>query len=162
MTRGEPVEPGSFHLSVAVWTVNSLQRILLTRRDPDKPEYPNFWECTGGSALAGEDSRTAAVRELWEETGIPAEKSELTQLGSLQEEDCFVDTYILRRDIPAEALRLQPGETVEARWVSLPQLDEMIDAGIVAPPVVGRLCLLRERFERFLEGETLEDPAGKD
>ena len=57
---------------------------------------------------------------------------------------------------------MQPGETVEARWVSLPQLDEMIDAGIVAPPVVGRLCLLRERFERFLEGETLEDPAGKD
>lgn len=45
--------------------------ILLTRRDASKRYMPGKWENTGGHVVSGEDSPTAAARELAEETGIP-------------------------------------------------------------------------------------------
>ena len=152
MVRGEPVEPGTFHQTVEVWTVSADRKILLTLRDPDKPEYPNLWECTGGSALAGEDSRSGAVRELFEETGIAVREEELTLLLSRRKGDCFCDSYIVQKDVPLQDIRLQPGETAGARWVSLPQLEEMIDAGLLARPVEESFFRIREQCERFLDG----------
>lgn len=49
---------------VEVWTVNSEKNILVTLRYASKEIYPNKWENSGGSALAGETSKQAAVREL--------------------------------------------------------------------------------------------------
>lgn len=42
--------------------------LLLTRHDVDG--YPARWLTTGGHLEAGEDHRTAAIRELYEETGL--------------------------------------------------------------------------------------------
>ena len=70
--RGTPCAAGEYHIVVSVWTLDSRDNFLLTLRDPAKESYPNTWENTGGSALAGETSRAAAVRELAEETGILA------------------------------------------------------------------------------------------
>lgn len=148
--RGEPLEPGSYHITVEIWTVNSGRRLLLTLRDPDKKEYPNLWECTGGSVLSGEDSRSGAAREVFEETGIMADPSELTPLYSRIKGDCICDSYLLKKDVPPQSLRLQPGETVDYRFVSLPQLDEMLDAGLIARPVANSLLLVREQLERLL------------
>lgn len=41
--------------------------LLLRRRDA-----PGFWQSVTGSLEAGESPRAAAVRELWEETGLGA------------------------------------------------------------------------------------------
>ena len=60
---------GEFHLVVYAWIRGGDGRYLLTKRSPNKG-YPNMWECTGGSALAGDDSLTAALREVREETGL--------------------------------------------------------------------------------------------
>jgi len=38
-------------------------------RHPNKKEYSNYWENTGGSVLSGETSKVGAIRELFEETG---------------------------------------------------------------------------------------------
>ena len=67
--RGERLGEGEFHLVVHVWIVNGKGEYLITKRSPNKP-FPGMWECTGGSALAGEDSLGAALRETKEETGI--------------------------------------------------------------------------------------------
>ena len=154
--RGEHMEPGTFHLVVYVWTVNSNKQILVTLRHPQKEEYPDFWENTAGSALAGEKSRQAAVRELYEETGINAQESELTLLGVRKEKSQFADTYIVRKDTSLGELTLQEGETVDARWITLAELDELIKSNRLAPPVVQRLALVREDFEAFLNYETAD------
>lgn len=148
--RGKPLEPGTYHITVEIWTVNSERRLLLTLRDPDKEEYPNLWECTGGSVLAGEGSREGAAREVFEETGIIAEPSELIPLYSQIKNDCICDSYLLKKDLPPESIRLQPGETADFRFVSLPMLDEMLDAGLIARPVANSLLLVREQLERYL------------
>ncbi len=149
--RGAPMEPGTYHTVVCVWTVNSRGEILLTLRDPRKDVYPpGMWENTAGSAFAGEESAPAAARELFEETGIAVKPRELLLLGTRREKSAFADTYAVRRDIPRAALCLLPGETVDARWVTLPQLDALMERGKVAKPVCERLAEVREKFEAFL------------
>ena len=67
--RGDPFGHGERHLGVEIWTLDGRGCVLLTRRDLRK-RFGGLWECPGGSALAGEDSRTAVRRELREETGL--------------------------------------------------------------------------------------------
>ena len=148
--RGVPCPPGEYHLVVTVWTVNSSGSILLTLRDPAKESYPNTWENTGGSALAGETSRGAAVRELLEETGIAAAEEELIPLGSQTTRDAHVDHYLLRRDIALKDLHLQPGETVDARWVTLEELNARISDLSLAKPIGEQFEGIRETFERLV------------
>lgn len=147
--RGEPMSAGTYHNVVEVWTVNSCKEILLTLRHPDK-EYGNYWENTGGSVLAGERSSQGAVRELFEETGIEAEQNDLLLLGCRREEEAFVDTYIVRKDVDLTELVMQDGETIDAQWVTLVKLDELIFSERIAKPNVDRLQPIRKKFEDFL------------
>ncbi len=149
--RGTPCARGEYHVVVSVWTVDAQNNVLLTLRDPAKESYPNHWENTGGSALAGETSLSAAVRELEEETGILATGDELILVGSETTRDTFVDHYLLRRDLPLNEVRLQPGETVDAKWVSLAELDAMIADLSLAKPIGEQFKEIRDRFLHFLQ-----------
>lgn len=141
---------GLYHLVVGIWTVNTNHEILLTKRSPEKPLWPLSWENSGGSALSGETSPQAAMRELFEETGILARQDELHFVNRDLGRTAIVDNYILRRDIPITALTLQKGETCDAKWVSLNTLDAMIASGEIAEPISRRLRLFRHEFENFL------------
>lgn len=149
--RGMPGSPGEYHIVVSIWTVDSRGNILLTLRDSVKESYPDRWENTGGSALAGETSKSAAVRELEEETGISAAEDELILVGTEATRDSFVDHYLLRRDISLADIRLQPGETADAKWVSLSELNEMISDLTLAKPIGEQFNEIRERFLLFLK-----------
>lgn len=81
LLRGEAIPDGVYHLVVDVYTVNEKQEILVTKRAGQK-KWPYYWEVTGGSALAGENGYQAAVRELYEETGIKTEERSLLFLYS--------------------------------------------------------------------------------
>ena len=151
--RENPMIPGENHIVVDVWTVNSNCEVLLTLRHPDKKDYPDCWENTGGSILAGETSKQGAVRELFEETGITACEGELHILGTYKEPTAFVDSYVVRKDINISELTMQDGETVEAKWVTLKILDEMISDGSIAYPVSKRLAPVRKQFETFIFGK---------
>ena len=94
--------------------------------------------CAGGSALAGEDSRTAVRRELREETGLAARPEALRLLDTAWGTSSAVDIYLYAMAGTAQ-IRLQPGETADYRWVSLEELAGMMDAGLIAAPIVPRL-----------------------
>ena len=141
---------GTYHIAVGIWTVNHQNQILLTLRAPEKPDWPNMWENTAGSVLSGETSRQGAVRELFEETGIRVTEEELFLLGTERTRNTIGDCYIVRKTVPLKEIVFQKGETCDARWVSLEELDQMIAAGEVAPPVSGRLSRIRKCFEAYL------------
>ena len=54
--RGKPMNNGEYHLEVSVWIENDNGDYLISQRSPTKT-FPNMWECTGGNAVAGDDSR---------------------------------------------------------------------------------------------------------
>lgn len=126
--RGAPIPHGEYHIVVQVMTINSSGEILLTQRVPEKTSGGK-WECSGGCAVAGETSREAAARELFEETGIMADENELDLEWSLTTDSMLRDFYILVKDVPLSAMRLQSIEVCAAKWVSFERLCEMVRCG---------------------------------
>lgn len=146
--RGTPWHAGEFGLVVCVWVYDGRGRLLLTRRAPQK-SYAGTWENSGGAAQAGETSRQAIVRELREETGICARPEEFEFLCTDRDAHMFFDHYALRRDTPLEALVLQPGETVDAKWVDFDEIHRMIRTGqicgVIAQEFLRQEQMLRKR-----------------
>lgn len=136
--RGTPMAPGDFVVVACAWISNGRGQLLITRRAPQKKSSPNQWENSGGAVRAGETSLEGISREVFEETGIRAKPEEFAFMGAFRSKDTFYDLYFLQKDVPLEQLRLQPGETVEAKWVTPEELREMIDRGQVAAPIAKR------------------------
>lgn len=130
--RGDPLSKGEYHLVVHVWMQNSAGDFLLTKRSPNKG-YPNMWETTGGSAQSGDDSMTAALREVKEETGLTLDPKQGRRLITYQREDAFVDVWLFSQEYGLEEVSLQPGETVEASYVSVQKMQQLMEAGELVP-----------------------------
>ena len=126
--RGTRWHTGEYGLVVCVWVYDGKGNILLTRRAPGK-SFSGTWENSGGAAKAGETSRQAIARELFEETGIRAGVAEFEFLRSVRDKNTFYDHYCLKRQTPLEEIVLQPGETDGVKWVTFPQIHEMIRTG---------------------------------
>lgn len=125
--RGKRLRSGENHLVVHIWVVNSVGRYLIQRRSPHLKLMPNVWAVTSGSAIAGEDSLTAAKRELSEELGVSASAEKFSFLGRLKRRNSFCDIWLLQKDVAVPDLTLQKEEVAEARWVSKEQLLTMLD-----------------------------------
>lgn len=149
--RGEKIEQGHYHVVVGIWTINSQNEILLTLRHAEKDFYPNCWENTGGCVRAGEGSLQGAKRELFEETGIDVKEEDFILFKTERTEDTFSDTYIVRVDRLVEELVMQEGETVAAKWVSLEELEEMVQRGEIGLPIAEKFLKLREELKLYLQ-----------
>ena len=76
-----------FSRSVAVATAVILQDneqwyILAGQRGTGTPDYQGYWNLPCGYLDYNEDAKTAAAREVFEETGIKLNPSELKSFGS--------------------------------------------------------------------------------
>ena len=89
--RGVPIKQGEYHIVVQVCVLDRQGRLLMTKRHPGKIDG-NMWEVTAGSALAGEDSVTGAMRELREETGYSAEN--IIPLGKVNTSTAYSEEVI--------------------------------------------------------------------
>ena len=123
--RGTPWNPGEFGLVVCVWVYDGKGRILLTRRAKGK-SFAGTWENSGGAAKAGETSRQAIARELFEETGIRAGEDEFELLDTDRDRNTFYDFYCLKRDVALKDIVLLPGETDDVQWASFGKIHWMI------------------------------------
>ena len=126
--RGTPWQPGEYGLVVCVWVYDGKGHLLLTRRAKGK-SFAGTWENSGGFAKAGENSRQAVVRELYEETGIRAEAEEFELLYSDRDKNNFYDFYCLKRQVKLKDVVLLPGETDDVMWASFGKIRWMIRSG---------------------------------
>ena len=140
--RGTPWEKGEYGLVVCVWVYDGHGKVLLTRRAPEK-SAAGTWENSGGAVKAGEDSLTAIVRELREETGITAKPEEFELLDACTERGTHYDHYCLRRDPAKVKVVLQPGETDGVQWATFEMVREMIKKRQICK-VIGRQFLRHE------------------
>ena len=134
LQRGKPIPKGCYHLVVSAWIMNSQGQYLLSQRHPDK-QYPLYWECTGGSILAGESSLTGAIREVKEELGITLDPTRAkliyqTRRDSTQD---FYDVWLFHEDVELAAIRLQQSEVVNVKWVDWSELLDMFRSGKLHP-----------------------------
>lgn len=130
--RGDPLKPGERHLVVYIWIRRSDGRFLLTRRAPNKG-YPNMWECTGGSAIAGDDSLSAALREVREETGIVLLPEEGRLFRTHKFPDAFAHVWFFNHEFDSADVVCQPGETTAARAATIEEIEALNDSGEFVP-----------------------------
>ena len=140
MTRGEKVPEGYFHMVCDVLIRHTDGDYLLMLRSREKKVYPGRWESTcGGSALAGEDALTAALRELREETGIVLNHLEEIDRSVHRHFNSIHYSFLGSTDCPKDSITLQPGETEGYRWVSEEEFREFVNSDII--PSVKRYLL---------------------
>lgn len=134
--RGEALAPGEYHLVVHVCIFNSAGQLLIQQRHPDKIGWPGYWDLSAaGSALAGEDSRAAAVRETREELGIEIDLDEECPRFSVSFSGGFDDYWMAECDLELDQLRLQPEEVSAARWVDPDEFKALVRDGRMIPYV---------------------------
>ena len=129
LVRGEPIPKGMNHLVIHAWYINPQGRLLIQQRAFDRPLAPGLWFCTGGSALQGEDTRTACIRETEEELGFTPDMGRALLPISMKGKEYFTDVYMIPADIPVSALRLQKSEVADARWAIVSEVNRLLAEG---------------------------------
>ena len=130
--RGDLLAPGDYHLVVHIWVRDRDGKYLLTKRSPNKG-FPNLWETTGGSALAGDDSLTAAMREVREETGLVLHAESGRLVESRQWTDHFDDIWLFCQDFALEEITLLEGETCDAQRATAEEILRLHAQGRFVP-----------------------------
>ena len=135
--RGTPGKPGEYGLVACVWVYDGRGNLLLTRRAREK-SYPGTWENSGGAAKAGETSRAAVARELFEETGIRAPEEDFELIDTARGRDTFFDFYCLERRVALGDIVLLPGETDDVMWASFDRVHAMIRRGQISSVIAAQ------------------------
>lgn len=130
MVRGEEIPAGLYHLAVHIWPVNRKGEFLVQRRAATVQWKPNLWAVTGGSAVAGENGLTAALRELQEELGIAADASQMREIACLRRSNSFCCVYTINLDLAPDAFILQKEEVSDVRWCSPLRISRMVAEGV--------------------------------
>lgn len=119
--RGDKLSDNEYHLVTNAWIVNKKGEFLITQRAETKT-YPLMWECTGGSALKGETSKEAAMREIKEELGIDVDEREAKYIGSniRYYKNCpdILDVWVFKSDADIREVKIQEEEVNDARWAT--------------------------------------------
>jgi len=137
--------PGDYHLVVDVWIRNRNGKYLISKRAPNKP-LPNIWETTSGSAITGDDSLAAAIREAKEEVGVNLDRSRgrviLRQVRPGAGSSTILDVWLFDEKIGDVEPTCQVDEVSEARWATKAEIVEMIASGLFVSHIGPELALL--------------------
>jgi 8-oxo-dGTP diphosphatase len=146
-----PNQPHRIERRVAVvLLVDAHGRVLMQHRSPDQKVSPNQWAFPGGRVEAGEEPVATARRELFEETGIRADRLEPFWSGtrpSVFNPDGLVEVYAFcaRTDATQDDVVLGEGQAMlfltpeEARDRDLGITAELLLPMFLASPAYGRL-----------------------
>lgn len=137
--RGQQVPPGRCTLVVSFWIRDGAGRLLLLRRSGEKRWFPDWWECGGGCARAGETGYDAVVREVAEETGLTPPPRAWRYLGELENVEDLEGvhfhhwnlSYLAALEDPFPTLTLQREEVAQGRWFTPEELDAFLDSDLV-------------------------------
>ena len=127
ITRGDDIPKNLYHLVVHVCIFNTKNQMLIQQRQTFKKGWPNMWDVTvGGSAMIGENSRQAAMREVAEELGLKIDLKNTPPVITKYFSEGFDDIYILEKEIDISKLTLQYEEVQAVKWVDIEEILDMI------------------------------------
>lgn len=84
-----------------------------------------MWAITGGAAIAGDDSYSACMREVYEEIGIKSDMDSAEVIFTLTRDVSIVDVWIIRQDFVIEECKLQTEEVSAVKWATFQEIREL-------------------------------------
>lgn len=142
LSRKEIHEKGLWHRSIVVAIVNEKNEILLQQRSEEKKTNAGMWDISvAGHISAGQDSLSAAAREINEEVsvllGYRTEIKDFRYMYCYRKEQEFREDYIERQfydffilrtsGVDDKTLDFQTEEVQAVKFVNLNELQKMID-----------------------------------
>lgn len=130
------LKDGEYHLTVLGVIMRPDGKFLITQRVMTKAWAAGWWEVSGGAAMAGESSREAVNREVFEETGLDVSNAEGGYVFSYHRENpgegdnYFVDIYRFVMDFDESDLHLQAAETLGYKLAAPEEIRELGEKGI--------------------------------
>ena len=151
IVRGQTWGNEKYHLVIHVAIFNHEGKMLIQRRLKEKKPWPDMWDVScAGSAVAGEDSRTAAMRELKEELGLDIDLSDIRPHFSINYDRGFDDFYAIVEDVDIKNLKLQKEEVQDAKWATFEEVKEFYDNGQFVQyffPIIELLWQVRDNYD---------------
>ncbi len=130
--RGEKLKFGEYHLVINAWIKNNKGEFLITQRS-EKKKHPLMWECTGGSALKGETSIDAAIREIKEELGIDVDKESGVLIGTtlryFPNRPDILDVWVFECNVSLDRVKIQEEEVNDVMWATSEKIREIYNDG---------------------------------
>ena len=132
--RGQEMQEGDYHVVVHVWILNDQGQFLIQKRQPWKKGWSGMWDCAAaGSAILGDTSEQAAVREVKEELGIELDLNSGEKLFTVKFSSGFDDVWFVRQNVEIDTLCLQEEEVADAKWATSREIEEMVRDGEFIP-----------------------------
>ena len=126
--RGQRVPPGLMIPIVAVYVYNNQGQYLIQKVAARKG---NYYATTAGHVQSGEyDFAQAMLREMKEEIGLSAAKSELKLVKIRRYDYKFTFLYMLKSNVPVSMLRLQKEEVESVMWMSHEDIELLCKMGL--------------------------------
>lgn len=142
LSRDEIHEKGLWHRAIIVAIVNENNQVLLQQRSDNKEKNAGMWDISvAGHISAGQDSLSAAAREINEEVsvllGYRTEVKDFRYMYCFRKEEKFSDDFIERQyydffilrttGVDDKTLNFQESEVQAVKFVDLTELQGMID-----------------------------------
>lgn len=141
--RGKTIPEGRYKQSVHIWITNSKGEIYIQKRAECRKIFPGFWENPGGGVVRGQTPTETLKKEFLEELGINI-TGKVSFVTTIRRKKDFVDIWHITQDFDISDLHLQEDEVSEGRWVTLEEIENMIDKNQFCPTIL-------DSFNPFLQ-----------
>lgn len=146
LSRKEIHQRGLWHRAIVIAIINENNEVLLQQRSINKDKNAGLWDISvAGHISTGQDAISAAAREINEEVSIGIEaKVSITDFRYMFSyrvsqkfaddyvENQFYDFFILRKNgLRAKNITLQESEVQDAKFVSLQELEEILQTDCI-------------------------------
>ncbi len=123
--RHKVFKEGLWRRTTHVWIVNKSKKILCQRRSHKKAVSPGLWEPAAAGHMGPDDNYyTGAVREVWEETGLAIQPSDLTLLKIYKDHNKkeFTGVFYCELDVEPYHIKMEEDEVDEIKMISIQTL----------------------------------------
>lgn len=138
----DEIPDGKYHYSINVWILNSKKQLLLIRNTLNyNIHYPGFWSSINGNVLSGESSTETCIKTINSKIGIKITDSEMKTIDKkLRDPYHYIyETYIVNKDIDLNEICFIDNTAVQAKWIDLKELYNMIENGEIAWVLIPRI-----------------------
>lgn len=138
----DEIPDGKYHYSVNVWIINSKNQVLLIRNTLNHNiHYPGFWNSINGNVISTKLPIDACVKAVHDKIGLDYRNEDFIKIDTkLRDPYHYIyETYIVKKDINLNEIEFIDSTAVQAKWVDLNELYNMIENGEIAWVLIPRI-----------------------
>ena len=138
----DEIPDGKYHYSINAWIINSKKQLLLIRNTLNyNIHYPGFWSSINGNVLSGENPVDTCIKTIYSKIGINVSISDIEKIDTrLRDPYHYIyETYIVNKDIDLNQICFIDNMAVQAKWIDLKELYNMIENGEISWVLISRI-----------------------